>query len=90
MELGITTMGVLNYKGFICTHIPIHEYCLNDCRGNIHGHIHQYFEQKGFIFQSNIVSLGSKYINVNIELCNYTPISFNEIERQFNLLKYEI
>lgn len=68
-RLGITVMGCLNYKGFICTHIPIHPHELHGFyRGNIHGHIHD-----------PSVSLGPDYINVTCEHINYTPITLEEI-----------
>lgn len=68
-RLGITVMGCLEYKGFICTHIPIHPHELHGFyRGNIHGHIHD-----------PSISLGPDYINVTCEHINYTPISLEEI-----------
>jgi calcineurin-like phosphoesterase family protein len=64
-ELGVTVMGVLNYKGFICTHIPIHETQLEGFAGNIHGHIHKQGDMEG-LGKYNPPSLDStKYYNVN-------------------------
>ena len=82
-ELGITVMGVLHYKGFICTHIPIHETQLEGFAGNIHGHIHKQGDIEG-LGKYNPPSLDStKYYNVNTEFHNYTPIPFEEIEKHF-------
>ena len=72
-NLGIVVMGCLSYKGFICTHIPIHPLELNGhFRGNIHGHIH-----------TSKVDYGPKYFNVCCELLHYTPISFPELLEQW-------
>lgn len=82
-ELGIPVLGCLKYKGFICTHIPIHPDEVEFFRGNIHGHIHK--DMCG-----NIRDLGVGYFNVNTELHNYTPVLFSEIEKTImeNKLKY--
>lgn len=79
--LGIPVMGCLQYKGFFCTHVPIHPHELDFCRGNIHGHIHR----KGVIdgWEYNPQSLGERYFNVNTEFHNYTPVLFDEIEQYF-------
>lgn len=82
MRLGIQVMGVLQYKGFLCTHIPIHPSQLINCRGNIHGHIHL---QKST--NNNSVSmpnpLEGRYYNVNTELHKYTPVLFDDIVKEF-------
>ena len=68
-EMGIPIMGCLEYKGFICTHIPIHPSELHGYyRGNIHGHIHNLS-----------IDLGSEYFNVTCEHINYIPIEFTTI-----------
>lgn len=72
--LGIPVMGCLQYKGFLCTHVPIHPEELQYYRGNIHGHIHCNKFDGG---------LGNGYYNVNTELHNYTPVLFDEIEQYF-------
>ena len=69
-NMGITIMGCLEYKGFICTHIPIHPHELDGYyRGNIHGHIH-----------NPDVDLGESYFNVVCERIGYTPMLLDEIE----------
>ena len=100
-QLGITVMGVLNYKGFICTHIPIHPnelegHGLQQIRGNIHGHIHKTGTIDGIKYQPKI-DYGHLYYNVNTELHNYTPILFDDLVKDFqqkklmyNILKEEV
>lgn len=60
--------GCYSYKGFIMTHIPIHESCLEGrFRKNIHGHIHEHDINN------------DKYINVSAEKLDYKPILINEL-----------
>ena len=72
-RLGIITMGALEYKGFICTHIPVHRMEVSGrYRGNIHGHIH-----------TRDIDYGNLYFNVCCELINYTPILFDKLVELF-------
>jgi calcineurin-like phosphoesterase family protein len=85
-KLGIPVLGCLMYKGFICTHIPVHPLILNDCRGNIHGHIHLQGTISGYgVYKPE--PLEGRYYNVNTEFHNYTPVPFSEIEKYF--INYE-
>lgn len=79
--LGIPVMGCLQYKGFFCTHVPIHPHELSFCRGNIHGHIHKSGIIDGFEYHPQ--SLGERYFNVNVEFHNFTPVPFEKIENYF-------
>lgn len=86
-KLGITVMGCLKYKGFICTHIPVHPYELEQedrqlLRGNIHGHVHRSGEIDGILYSPK-TDYGPLYYNVNTELHNYTPIAFDDIVVDF-------
>ena len=69
--------GVINYKGFVLSHIPVHPKELYDnafkvrWRGNIHGHVHE-----------NTLD-DNMYFNVSCENINYTPIEFTEIVKIF-------
>ncbi len=91
-HLKIPVLGCLEYKGFMCTHIPIHPGELKFFKGNIHGHIHNSgifkVDEKGneinWEYNPN-QNLGPNYINVNTEFHNYTPISFEEILEIFNI-----
>ncbi len=71
-KLGIDVIGALEYKGFICTHIPIHPNETLFYKGNLHGHLHS---------SSN---LGPEYFNVNVEFNNYTPVLFEDIVKHFD------
>lgn len=73
IKLGIPIMGVLEYKGFICTHVPVHPTELERYMGNIHGHRH--------IADKTI--LPGRYYNVNTEFHNYTPVLFEDIVKEF-------
>lgn len=59
--------GAIDYKGFLLTHVPIHESELEFCRGNIHGHIHERLIDN------------PKYFNVSCEAVNYTPMTINQL-----------
>lgn len=90
-KLGITVMGCLKYKGFICTHIPVHPYELEQedrqlLRGNIHGHVHKSGTIDGAEYTPK-TDYGPLYYNVNIELHNYTPIAFDDLVADFQQRK---
>ena len=36
-----TVAGMIDYKGYVLTHCPIHPAEISFCRGNIHAHIHE-------------------------------------------------
>ena len=76
-ELGITVMGVLIYKNYICTHIPIHESQLYGFAGNIHGHIHDSLLSSEYPDMSQ-----NNHLCVCVERINYRPISFGDIQRE--------
>lgn len=82
-NLGIIVVGSLEYKDFILTHIPIHEACLAEYRGNIHGHIHI----PGLL--NNECINNPKYYNVNTELHDYTPVEFNKILEYYEKVSHE-
>jgi len=65
--------GVLQYKGFLCTHTPVHPKEIydnnfkNPWRGNIHGHTHE-------------VNMPEEmYFNVSVEAINYRPVTLETI-----------
>ena len=62
--------GLTKKYGFWLSHVPIHP---QELRGkkNIHGHIHAI---------ENILH-DDRYINVNCEFINYTPISLDDIRQ---------
>lgn len=82
-ELGIPVMGTLNYKGFLCTHVPVHPTQIEQFRGNIHGHIHLSGNIEG-LGDYNPPELEGRYYNVNTEFHHYTPVLFDDIVKYFN------
>ena len=63
------------YKGIVITHIPVHPGELQN-RGtwkyNVHGHIHD----------PKLNDLGPKYLNVNVDIIGYAPMSLEEVRAQ--------
>lgn len=58
--------------GLIFSHIPIHPESLGRFGANVHGHVH-----------NNVPALhfGPRYLNVSVEVINYTPVSLDEVKR---------
>lgn len=56
---------------FVLSHVPVHPECLTRWDANIHGHLH-----------SNVIR-DKRYINVSVEQINYTPISFEELKKNW-------
>lgn len=82
-KLGVTVMGCLVYKGFICTHIPIHPTQLTGFQGNIHGHIHK----SGIFIEQGVYDppkIEGPYYNVNTEFHDFTPVPFEDIKSWFD------
>lgn len=70
--------GVIDYKGFVLTHIPIHPQELYErYRGNIHGHIHEHLIMNGDVPDS-------RYLNVSAEQIGYRPITIEELLIKYN------
>jgi calcineurin-like phosphoesterase family protein len=57
-------------EGFTCSHIPLRLDSLRDGAVNVHGHTHQ-----------NLMSEPG-YVNVCVEVRNYTPIHLDEIAKE--------
>lgn len=73
-------VGCIDYKGFCVTHIPIHPTeLIGHYRGNIHGHLH-----KNRIMING--EIDPRYINVCLDLNNYTPIPFDKIKDDISKL----
>ena len=63
--------GMVQYKGYILTHCPIHPVELyKRFKGNIHGHVH------GDSLED------PRYINVSMENINYTPITIESLNKK--------
>lgn len=72
--------GMIDYKGFILTHCPIHPSELhNRFRGNIHGHIHNNFILKDPLLADYLGQIDNRYINVCAEVIDYKPKTIDEL-----------
>jgi len=81
--------GMVDYKGFILTHAPVHPNEISFCRGNIHAHIHhtnaleevevmdRYGENGG-----KTILTQHKYFNVDAHLMQYKPKTIDELLNQ--------
>ncbi len=66
--------GVMRYKEFVLTHVPIHPDCLEYRWGkNLHGHIH--FEE------DNIKD--DRYLNLNMDVHGFAPIPLESVRAMF-------
>lgn len=65
-----------DYGGIVLSHIPIHpnELVYRSWKYNLHGHIHS----------PEANNLGPKYLNVNMDIVGYKPISLEEVRARFN------
>lgn len=65
-------MGVKCMDGVVMTHIPVHESQKRRFpKANIHGHLHEFTLEDPW------------YINVCVETRNYTPVSYDELRKEF-------
>jgi len=78
--------AVMEYKGCILTHVPVHQSQLERFNINIHGHLHNAFipHPNAPMFGSYTVEkienwLDMRYINVCCEKVNYTPVLLEDI-----------
>ncbi len=77
--------GMIDYKGFVLTHSPIHPLEINRYRGNIHAHIHQEklyevlgpskYRDPGSVMMPTL----HKYYNVDAKEIDYTPKTIEEL-----------
>ena len=72
-------------EGIICSHFPLHPSTLGSAIANVHGHIHQNpspepvrFDGKEH-FDRRLPKKIVPYINVSVEVVNYTPVHLDEI-----------
>lgn len=71
--------GAIEMSEFIVTHIPVHPNQLDyRFKGNIHGHLHGHPVR--MLMQQGA---DSRYFNVSVESLKYTPISLEQIKKQF-------
>ena len=66
--------GMVRYKEFVLTHMPVHPAQLYRYMANIHGHLHDH----------NIDDC--RYINVNMDIVDgYAPVNFRTIRAELNI-----
>lgn len=70
--------GYVVKKGFIMSHIPIHEDCLSRWRLNIHGHLHGN-TVKDMFGGHRLQSEDMRYYNACVEQTNFRPKLLDEI-----------
>lgn len=66
--------GVVEFKGMILSHIPVHSNQFSRYTHNIHGHLHS----KNIWMTEEPYCLDHRYINVSAEQIDLAPISFEE------------
>ena len=77
--------GMIDYKGFVLTHCPIHPSDIGMYKGNIHAHIHENPLEEVFALDkykdhdSVIRPTLHKYHNVDAHIINYKPKTLEEI-----------
>ena len=84
--------GMIDYKGFIITHCPIHPNEMSFCRGNIHAHIHHnnkldivtVRDRYGDIKGSTIEPIN--YYNVDAHVIDYKPRTIEELVALGNVM----
>ena len=81
--------GMVDYKGFILTHCPIHPMEIGSCRGNIHAHIHEnklieYCANKLYHDDTSQIETLNKYYNVDAKLIDFKPKTIEELINESN------
>lgn len=81
-----TVAGVVDYKGFCLSHVPIHPSEISFYRGNIHAHIHENILQDFFTIarygddpELPMELVLKKYYNVDALKINFKPKTLEEI-----------
>ena len=62
--------GARSLYGFWMTHVPMHPDTMDRARLNVHGHLH-----------ANVID-DPRYVNVSVEQIDYTPLSFDVLEKK--------
>lgn len=78
LAMGFKIHGFRKYKGLWLSHCPIHPNELYRCNGNLHGHVHANSDSKPI--------QDKRYINVNVDMNKYYPVSFERIQERFSKL----
>ncbi len=70
-EVGFKKLaGIRVLDGILMTHIPVHPDSQGRFKANVHGHVHEKSYPDPF------------YINVSVEVINYTPIAFEDVKKR--------
>lgn len=87
-----TVAGMVDYKGFVLTHCPIHPNEMGFCRGNIHAHIHHENTLDEVIISDRYNDPDAKqkptlakYLNVDAHRLGYKPMSLEEVLNHFTM-----
>jgi calcineurin-like phosphoesterase family protein len=70
----VKVCGSVEYKGGIISHIPVHTSQLERWDFNIHGHLHE-----------DVVEDDGRYICVSAEHTDFTPISWEDLNRRHSI-----
>ncbi len=71
-------LSLKKFKGFVCTHVPIHPTSIHRWRANVHGHLHD-------------KCVGDhRYLCVSVEQTDYTPITLEEVRARLEAQKRDM
>ena len=81
IEAGFTEIyGVRVFEDLVLSHIPLHEGSLKPKWTNVHGHLHNNESDNHWTPR-----LGPRYFNVSVEVCDYTPLTLEDIRARIAL-----
>ncbi len=87
MELFDDVRSYVIKKGFIMSHIPIHEQSLSRWKLNIHGHLHNNQIMVDEQYQSCDPYPDERYYCACVERTNFRPILLDDILKERNVLE---
>jgi calcineurin-like phosphoesterase family protein len=81
LEYVDSVAGMMQYKGIMLTHCPIHPMELDyRFKHNIHGHTHEKLVEYDFkLFGKTVIHSDRRYICVSCEQVNYAPKTLEEL-----------
>lgn len=83
-------MAMHMIDGIRFTHIPVHPSAMGRSIANVHGHIHEKKSPEPVIWLDSEKRVKiAPYINISLEVTNYTPIHFDELKRQIESIRGE-
>jgi calcineurin-like phosphoesterase family protein len=82
--------GMVDYKGYVLTHAPIHPSEIGQYRGNIHAHIHHNNKLMDMVVNrmyadkenNPIINTNGKYYNVDAYLLDFKPVTLKSLNKQ--------